>query len=84
VSDSEWHRRLSRLGGAESEAYWLGPFENSKTNCPYLVGAYEDVARELAVYLKAGYSTCILDIPPSEEELDHIRFVFDIAGRNAL
>ena len=75
VSDSEWHRQLSSLatGGAETESpYWLHPFTTYKTFCPYLVGSYDSVARELALYVKAGYRTLIIDVPTSAEDLRHI------------
>ena len=88
VSDSEWHRLLS---GAEREtpesgsAYWLEPFRNYKTFCPYLVGTYEEVAGELTQYVNAGCRAIILDIPPSKEELDHIGVVFrQVANAAAL
>jgi alkanesulfonate monooxygenase len=74
VSDSQWHRQLSELAAADARAgdpYWLGPFKNYKTFCPYLVGTYDDVATELARYLRLGFTTVILDIPASEEDLDH-------------
>jgi alkanesulfonate monooxygenase len=79
VSDSAWHKQLSGMSaeGRERGVYWLVPFENSKTNCPYLVGSYDTVARELARYRAAGFSTYILDIPPSEEDLHHIGIVFE-------
>jgi alkanesulfonate monooxygenase len=79
VSDSHWHRQLSELGkeSAFDEAtYWLGPFENYKTFCPYLVGSYDRVGRELARYLEAGFATFIIDIPASRDELDHILDAF--------
>jgi alkanesulfonate monooxygenase len=59
--------------------YWLWPFENYKTFCPYLVGSYDVVAAELAKYIEHGYRTFILDIPPSREELEHIKRVFSRA-----
>ena len=74
VSDSHWHRQLSELGAEPPSAenpYWLGPFENYKTFCPYLVGSYATVAVELARYIELGFETFILDIPPDEEELQH-------------
>jgi alkanesulfonate monooxygenase len=80
VSDSKWHRQLSELG-ARPGAYWLHPFENYQTNCPYLVGSYETVASELGRYIEAGYGTFILDIPASEEEFEHTRAVFELASR---
>ena len=79
VSDSSWHEQLSELGEnpvSEENPYWLGPFENYKTFCPYLVGSYERVATEVARYIDLGFGTFILDIPPSEEELDHTAVVF--------
>jgi alkanesulfonate monooxygenase len=79
VSDSQWHRQLSKLGDAarsERNPYWLGPFENYKTFCPYLVGGYGRVAGELARYLRLGFTTFILDIPASEEELEHTAVAF--------
>ena len=86
TSDSHWHQQLSgRDGGAqldehgEPNPYWLGPFKNYKTFCPYLVGSHDRVARELAEYIRLGSSHFILDIPPSEEELGHIGTVFDRA-----
>jgi alkanesulfonate monooxygenase len=83
VSDSRWHRQLSALGKTDARTcptpYWLGPFENYKTFCPYLVGSYETVAAELGRYLDLGFNTYILDIPPSEEELDHIGRAFETA-----
>ena len=84
VSDSQWHRELSGLGARTAETqspYWLRPFENYKTFCPYLVGSYDVVADEVARYLDIGFTTFILDIPPSEAELDHTAQVFERALR---
>ena len=63
VSDSAWHQRLSEIGKQSKDkrsTYWLHPFENYQTMCPYLVGNYETVATELARYISAGYRTYIL------------------------
>lgn len=83
VSDSQWHKQLSKTeeGGRES-AYWLGPFHYAKTNCPYLVGDYERVAQYLDKYIAAGYRKFILDIPASRAELEHIGIVFEKVRRN--
>src|SRR5467141_2648962 len=78
VSDSEWHRQLSQLGATaagEESPYWMLPFENYKTFCPYLVGSYDRVADEIARYVGVGYRTIILDVPASAEELEHIGVV---------
>jgi alkanesulfonate monooxygenase len=86
VSDSAWHKQLSSMDSAEDAGgspYWLVPFKNFKTNCPYLVGSYQTVASELARYTSAGFTTYILDIPPTEEELHHIGLVFERATATA-
>jgi len=82
VSDSVWHHELS--GAIEENktthsSYWLAPFENYKTFCPYLVGSYEQVGEELARYLALGCRTFILDVPLCEEDLKHARLAFDFA-----
>ncbi len=70
TSDSCWHRQLAEADDADGAgAYWLWPFRNYSTFCPYLVGSREDVGRLLADYLTLGYRTVILDIPASVEEL---------------
>jgi alkanesulfonate monooxygenase len=78
-SDSTWHRQLSELAEATAETrdtYWLEPFNNYRTFCPYLVGNYDTVAKELRRYVNLGYSRIILDIPPTREELAHVGEVF--------
>jgi alkanesulfonate monooxygenase len=87
VSDSRWHRQLSRgdadAGGSgdgqEPDPYWLVPFQNYKTFCPYLVGAYDHIAELVAGYIRLGAKTFILDIPPSQEELRHTGVVLRAA-----
>jgi alkanesulfonate monooxygenase len=82
TSDSLWHRQLSRLGRSASEGrspYWLHPFENYKTFCPYLVGGYDEVAETIARYLALGFETFILDIPREADDLMHTQVVFDRA-----
>ncbi len=77
VSDSVWHKQLAGLGATqENNPYWLVTFESYQTNCPYLVGSYKKVAEEIARYVRLGFRTYILDIPPNEEELHHAGIVF--------
>lgn len=83
VSDSQWHEQLSGVADAAPEAspYWMVPFENYKTFCPYLVGSYAEVADELTRYFSAGCDTVILDVPPGPEDLEHTATAFDAAVR---
>jgi alkanesulfonate monooxygenase len=85
VSDSVWHKQLSDIDDTGKKSpYWLVPFNNYKTMCPYLVGSYDQVADELARYFNAGYRTVILDIPPNAEELTHTFAAFNRAMQPAL
>jgi alkanesulfonate monooxygenase len=83
VSDSHWHHELSDLGSidySDEHPYWLRPFENYKTFCPYLVGSYDRVGDELRRYIAAGFRTFILDIPQAEEDFVHIAAAFRAAS----
>jgi alkanesulfonate monooxygenase len=82
VSDSEWHRQLSDLAREPASAnhtYWLTPFTNYKTFCPYLVGDHKTVAAELRRYIELGFRTFVVDIAPSEEDLRQTAEVFRLA-----
>jgi alkanesulfonate monooxygenase len=82
TSDSSWHRTLSELAHArpaDGSPYWLWPFEQHRTFCPYLVGDYPTVASEIARYLALGYTSFILDIPAAAEDLETAADVFRMA-----
>jgi alkanesulfonate monooxygenase len=84
VSDSLWHKQLNDMADetrGQRNPYWLRPFENYKTFCPYLVGNHDQVAEEVGRYIALGYQTFILDVPPSYEELQQVRIVFERAGK---
>ncbi len=82
VSDSTWHKQLSEVPDSADEAspYWLVPFKNYKTFCPYLVGNYDTVAAEIGLYAEAGFRTLITDVPVDDEDLLHMSTVLDRAG----
>ncbi len=88
VSDSNWHKQLSELAGeteaGDEQPYWMVPFENYKTFCPYLVGSYDRVADEIARYVGVGYRTIILDVPASADELEHIGIVCQRAAERVM
>jgi alkanesulfonate monooxygenase len=86
LSDSVWHHELSGLKPDEMEGhpYWLVPFQNYRTFCPYLVGTYREVAAIVARYMAVGFTTFITDIPPEKDELFHQKLVFELAHRRAM
>jgi alkanesulfonate monooxygenase len=82
TSDSTWHRTLSELAcepSADGSPYWLWPFEQHRTFCPYLVGDFATVAREIARYLALGHASFILDIPADAGDLETAATVFRMA-----
>lgn len=84
VSDSRWHEDLCRAAdedGTEGSPYWMVPFENYRTMCPYLVGTHEDVANEVTDYIARGFRTFILDDPGGEADLANAKAVFALAGK---
>lgn len=81
TSDSSWQKRLGSLAQEECTGpYWLWPFKNYATFCPYLVGDYDTVAAEVGRYVALGYKTFILDIPRSEDDLGMAKEVFKRAS----
>lgn len=85
VSDSRWHKQLSEMdqAGLDGNLYWLWPFKNYKTFCPYLVGSHQEVSDELAKYIRAGFRNFILDIPAEEKDLRSAGIVFRMAASKA-
>jgi alkanesulfonate monooxygenase len=86
VSDSAWHKELSGRDADRhpDNPYWLVPFQNYKTMCPYLVGSYDRVAAEVARYIALGHRTFILDVPYDAAELEHINVVFTRAQEEVM
>ena len=85
VSDSVWHKQLTEMADqtrGQRHPYWLRPFENYKTFCPYLVGSYDRVSEEVGRYISLGYRTFILDVPPSHDELQQVGIVFERATKS--
>ena len=65
--------QLSALAADHTrDTYWMVPFTNYKTFCPYLVGSHDCVGGELARYFAEGCSAMILDVPIGTEDMAHV------------
>jgi alkanesulfonate monooxygenase len=87
TSDSIWHNHLSELvssASKQSNPYWLWPFQNYGSFCPYLVGDYDTVADEISRCIGLGYFTNVLDIPREAGDLEATNVVFSLALEKAL
>ena len=83
-TDSVWKRDLKRTADDEAKLpanYWLTPFRNLKADCPYVVGDYEYVVNLLVSLIEKGIRVFVLEIPPLEEEFQHINTAFGMAAR---
>ena len=75
--------KMCSIPGTGPSTYWLWPFKNYKTFCPYLVGSYERVSEEVAKYIKSGFTNFILDIPAEERDVMSAGIVFAQAAKKA-
>ncbi|MFJ6215504.1 LLM class flavin-dependent oxidoreductase [Streptomyces sp. NPDC092296] len=79
VSDSHWVERLSaadEFPGGPDSPYWMGPFLNYATYCPYLVGSHEKVEGEIMRYLDGGCRTFIMDTARDDHDYAAVSAVF--------
>jgi alkanesulfonate monooxygenase len=82
VTESSWQAAigaLPRTDEDERDPYWLVPFRNYYTYCPYLVGSYGEVAQALATYLGSGVRAFVLDVPRGPDDLHHARIAIQRA-----
>lgn len=81
VSDSVWHHQLAATAkdAGQDTPYWMVPYENYRTFCPYLVGDHGRIAQIIARYLATGHRTFITDVPFEEDDLVHASVVFRMA-----
>jgi alkanesulfonate monooxygenase len=83
-TDSQWKRQLHSRSSEEAEAsgpYWLGPFRNFYSDCPFLVGSHDRLSEVIVAFRQCGVSHFVLDLPPDEEEFDHAAQAFDLASQ---
>jgi alkanesulfonate monooxygenase len=69
-TDSDWRKQMDNLPAPSlyNGVYWLEPFKSYRGNCPYLIGSHDEVAAELARYLRQGCGTVILSEPFEEQD----------------
>jgi alkanesulfonate monooxygenase/4-(gamma-L-glutamylamino)butanoyl-[BtrI acyl-carrier protein] monooxygenase len=78
-SDSQWIKDLAQLalkGEIYDNVFWMGAYHSGKANCPYLVGAYDQIAQYIAQYIKLGVREILVDGPFGEDEFIHTDEVF--------
>ncbi|HLJ88851.1 MAG TPA: LLM class flavin-dependent oxidoreductase [Candidatus Angelobacter sp.] len=80
ISDSVWVKELGKeVHVPEGHPYWLGPYRNNQAACPFLVGAKEVVALELADYIELGHRTFLIENTESDEDAEQIGNAFKLA-----
>ncbi|HTE39528.1 MAG TPA: LLM class flavin-dependent oxidoreductase [Steroidobacteraceae bacterium] len=85
LSDSTWVKELGKaVAIPEGHPYWLGPYRNYQTSCPFLVGDFEEVVTELAAYVRLGIRTFLLEQPEDFEDSNLISRAFNLARSRAV
>lgn len=64
--------------------FWMGAFLSGKTNDPFLVGSYREVADYLARYLNFGVSEILISETISYEDFKHLDNVFNIVRQKTV
>lgn len=70
-TDSVWKQRMmmaAKMEEGAAEGYWLEPFRNFKSDCPYFVGSRSQTVDLLCRLVQAGIRHFILDLPHRPEE----------------
>jgi alkanesulfonate monooxygenase len=82
ISESSWQGSIASLTMPDNnngDPYWLVPFRNYHTYCPYLVGSYDEVGEAVGKYLSGGVRAFILDEPEEPADLQHARIAIQRA-----
>jgi alkanesulfonate monooxygenase len=82
ISESSWQGSIASLtlpDNNNADPYWLVPFRNYHTYCPYLVGSYDEVGEAVRKYLSGGVRGFILDEPHELADLHHARTAIERA-----
>lgn len=83
-TDAVWKNELAgKTKKYHHGAFNLNPFRNAQSDCPYLVGGYEEVAHDLVRYICDGNTDIIIEIPffDSSEEYKHINEVVQLVAQ---
>ena len=81
-TDSSWKRRMKAVAdgaGPAEPGYWLTPFRNFQSDCPFFVGSHEQVSMLVRQLIAEGVEKIVLDVPAEEEEFANIAAAFDMA-----
>lgn len=80
ISDSVWVKELNReVKVPEGHPYWLDPYRNNYSACPFLVGSIAEVSSELASYIRLGIRTFLIESPWNDEDAENVGKAFATA-----
>jgi alkanesulfonate monooxygenase len=80
-TDSQWKRELSEplVNDEPKSVYSLTPLHSFKSDCPYYVGSYEQIAEVVVKLIVNGFDTLIVELPDLPEENEHVSCAFNLA-----
>jgi alkanesulfonate monooxygenase len=86
-TDARWKRQMfsgMEEGGQSDNTYSMAAFANFKSDCPYHVGSYREIAEAVVKYVINGVSTIVIEIPGDGIEFEHISRAFNLAKKMLL
>jgi len=78
-TDSQWKQDLYesvKSNSISEDGYWLSPFENYQSDCPYMVRSSDDMTDLIVRLVESGTSAFIIEIPVDETEFIEIKKAF--------
>jgi alkanesulfonate monooxygenase len=81
-TDASWKKQMRLEMEKEYRSdgtYNMAAFANFKSDCPYHVGSYEEIAKIIVKYVINGTTTLVIEVPEGEVEFEHISRVFQLA-----
>lgn len=82
-SDSTWVKNFaSEHDLPEGEQpYWLSPYLNYQSSCPFLVGDVDEIMKEIQLYIRAGFSMFLIERPECRADSSLITETFRAAAK---
>ncbi|MDE1476888.1 LLM class flavin-dependent oxidoreductase [Xenorhabdus bovienii] len=86
-TDAQWKHHLyqqAQESSSASNGYWISPFKNNRSDCPYVVKSHQEMADMVARLIFQGTTSFIVDLPEDVSQLAELSQVFAIAEKKLL
>lgn len=85
ASDSSWVKNMAAdITVPDGHPYWLSPYHNYQSSCPFLVGSKLSIIKEIVSYLKIGFRLFLVESPTNKADSEMIGDIFKRAQNQFL